>query len=129
MSITRAKKEEIIKELHEKADKSKTALFLNFHGLSVNDASRLRRDFRKAGADMKVAKKTLLKKVFNGLGYSGDMPVLEGEAAVVFGYEESPEPAKIVKDFTKKNKGLSVLGGVFERRFVLTDFIERLSSF
>lgn len=128
MAITRAKKEEIIKELHEKADKSKLALFLNFHNLSVNDMTKLRREFRGAGADMKIAKKTLLKKVFGAMGYSGEMPELEGEAAVVFGYEESPEPAKIVKDFSKKNKGLSTLGGVFEGKFVLADFVERLAS-
>ena len=66
--------------------------------------------------------------VLNAFGYSGEMPALEGEAAAVFGYEETPEAAKIVKNFIKDHKGLAVLGGIFSGKYVLADFVERLAS-
>ena len=128
MAITRAKKEEIIKGLHEKAEKSKTAVFLNFHNLSALDMTHLRRELRNAGADFKVAKKTLIKRVLNAFGYSGEMPKLDGEVAIAFGYEESPETAKIAKKFMKDHKGLSIIGGIFGGKYVLADFVERLAS-
>lgn len=128
MAITRAKKEEIIKDLHQKAEKLKTAVFLNFHNLSALDMSKLRKEFRNAGADFKVAKKTLIKRVLNAFGYSGEMPKLDGEVAIAFGYEESPETAQIIKKFAKDHKGLSVVGGIFGGKYVLADFIERLAS-
>ena len=127
MAITRAKKEEIIKELHEKAEKLKTAVFLNFHNLTASDMTHLRKEFRATGADFKVAKKTLIKRVLNAFGYSGEMPKLDGEAAIVFGYEESPETAKIAKKFMKDRKGLAIIGGIFSGKYVLADFVEKLA--
>ncbi len=128
MAITRAKKEEIIKDLHQKAEKSKMAVFLNFHDLAASDMTRLRKEFLGAGADLKVAKKTLLKRVLGAFGYAGELPALDGEAAVAFIYEESPEVAKIVRNFSKSHKGLKILGGIFGGKYVLADFIERLAT-
>jgi len=128
MAITRAKKESLITEIHQKAEKSKVAVFVNFRGLSANDTTQLRRIFRKAGMDFKVIKKTLLKKVLGGFGISGDMPELEGELAVAFSPEESPEAAKILNGFAKDHKGLKVLGGVFAKSYVFADFIGRLAA-
>lgn len=128
MAITRTKKEEIIKELHQNAEKSKAAVFLNFHGLKVSDTEKLRQNLRRAGIDFKVAKKTLFKKVIDGLGIKGELPDLEGEFAVAFGYGEDSEPARLIKQFVKRNKGLKILGGIFNGGYVLADFIERLAD-
>ena len=128
MAITRAKKEEIIKDLHQKAEKAKMAIFVNFHNLSASGMAKLRKEFRGIGADFKVAKKTLLKRVLNAFGYSGEMPELKGESAVVFGHEESAEPAKIIKNFVKSGQALSIEGGIFGGKYVLADFIERLAA-
>ncbi len=128
MAITRVQKEELIGEIHEKAEKSKVAIFINFRGLSANDTTQLRRKFRSAGMDFKVIKKTLLKKVLGGFGITGDMPELEGELAVAFSQEESPEAAKILKDFAKDHKGIKILGGFFAKSYVFADFIGRLAA-
>lgn len=128
MPITRSKKEEIIKDLHQKAERAKLTIFLNFHGLKAEKAKKLRQNLRKAGIDFKVAKKTLLKRVLGGLGIGGDEPEMEGEAASAFSYDESPEAAKIIKDFAKKHEGIKILGGIFEGKYVLADFIERLAA-
>jgi large subunit ribosomal protein L10 len=128
MAITRAKKEEIIKELHQKAEKSKVAVFLNFHGLKVNDTEKLRKNLSQAGIDFKVSKKTLFKIVSGGLGVKGELPALDGEFAVAFGYSQDPEPAKIIKQFVKRHEGLKILGGIFNGGYVLADFIERLAE-
>lgn len=128
MPLTRAQKENIVQEIHEKAEKTKLAVFVHFRNLKVSEIEELRKSLQVAGIDFKVAKKTLLKRVLDGLGVQGEAPALEGELATAFSYNDSPEAAKIVKDFSKKHKGIKILGGILEGRYVLADFIERLAA-
>jgi large subunit ribosomal protein L10 len=128
MTITRKKKEEIVKEVQPMAEKAQVMIFANFHGLNVADSSKLRRELRKEGVDYKVAKKTLVGKVLDSFGYGGTKPNLGGEVAVIFGYKEPVAPAKIVSVFAKKHEGLKVLGGVFEGMYVDAASIARLAT-
>lgn len=127
MSLSRQKKEQLIQELHAKAERAKLTVFVNFRGLGVDEINKLRKSLRMQGIDFKMAKKTLLKRVLDGLGISGEMPGLEGELAAAFSYEESPEAAKIVGDFSKEYKGLKILGGIVNGKYVFSEFIDQLS--
>jgi large subunit ribosomal protein L10 len=117
MPISRQKKEEIYSKLNDGLKKSKSAVFVNFHGLLVSDLTVLRKTMREAGITYVVAKKTIASKVLNEQGYKGELPELKGELAVVYG-EDLLQPAKEVSDFEKKFKGkISIVGGVFEGEF------------
>ena len=93
----------------------------------MEEMNKLRKSLREKGIEFKMVKKTLLKRVLGGLGISGEMPGLKGELAAAFSYEESPEVAKIVKDFSKEYKGLKILGGIVNRKYVFSEFIDQLS--
>jgi large subunit ribosomal protein L10 len=117
MPISRQKKEEIYSKLNDGLKKSKSAVFVNFHGLLVSDLTVLRKTMREAGITYVVAKKTIASKVLNEQGYKGELPELKGELAVVYG-EDLLQPAREVSDFEKKFKGkISIVGGVFEGEF------------
>jgi len=128
MALTRQQKESQLSELQKKIQEAKSVIFANYIGLTVADISKLRSELKKGKAEFKVAKKTLIKRVLNAFGYSGEIPKLDGEVAVVFGYEESPETAKTIKKFAKEHKGLAIVGGIFAGKYVLADFIERLAE-
>ncbi len=128
MPLTRTQKETLVQEFHLKADQAKVAIFVNFRGVSVAKMNELRTSLRRAGVDFKVTKKTLLKRVLGGLGFAGEMPTLEGELATAFSYEESPEAARIIRDFAKENPGMTILGGVFGGGYMLADGAIRLAS-
>lgn len=119
MAITKQKKAEIIQDLHEKLEKSKVSIFVNFHGLSVKDVSDLRRQLRGGGIDYRVAKKTLVNRALDGFGFGGEKPSMEGELALVVGYDDVVAPAKTLSAFLKKHKDtIKILGGVFEGNYV-----------
>ena len=128
MSITKAKKQSIIEELEKLFEKASILVFVNFHGLSVSKERRLRNEFRKQEIKYKVAKKSLLKRVLESLGYA-DVPKLEGEVGVVAGYGEVTQGPQIISKFIKAEKdGLKIIGGIYEAKYVDENVIKQLAS-
>lgn len=128
MAITRQKKEEILKNLRENIKQANIVVFVNFHGLSVLKAMELRKMLRQIGAGYVVAKKTIIKKAFEKSGFSGELPELEGEIALVFSKEDPVASAKTIEQFAQKNKTIKIMGGMFESSFVGPDKIVVLAN-
>lgn len=127
MAINRQKKEEILKGLQEKLKETKIIIFVNFHGLSVSGAGELRRILKNMGAEYTVAKKTLIKKALDQFGFEGEIPTLDGEAALAFSTVEPMAPAKELNNFAKKNN-IKILGGVFENKFIGSETVVMLAN-
>lgn len=118
MAISKEKKVEIYKSLVEKLKDARSVVFVNFHGLGVNQTTELRRKLKAEGADYFVAKKTLVKRAFDEIGPEGEMPKLDGELALSFS-DDLTAPARGVYDFQKTHKdNVVILGGVFEGKFM-----------
>lgn len=128
MAITKAKKEEILKKLSAVAAEEGTRVFVNFHGLTVGEASGVRKGLREKGVKYFVAKKTLLKKAFSGGNTLGEMPALPGETAIAWA-DDPLLPAQEVYAFERALKGkLAIQGGVFEGKFVDAAFMASLAA-
>jgi large subunit ribosomal protein L10 len=65
MAITRQKKEEVVDKLTGAFKDAKTAVFVNFKGLNVAQATEMRRELEKEGVSYTVAKKTLTHRVLD----------------------------------------------------------------
>lgn len=117
MAITKQKKQLILEKLSG-IKKSQSVVFVNFKGLPVFETTTMRQELRKGDVAYYVAKKTLVKKAFNEAGIEGEMPTLDGELAVVYG-NDATGPAREIFAFQKKFDGkISILGGVFEHKFM-----------
>ena len=105
-------------------------VFVGFRGLSVAKMSVLRKALRQAGAEFKVAKKRLIKRVLEGFGFSGVLPELKGEVGVLAALGDAIEPAKILSKFVKDKEyeGLSILGGIFEKGYVSMEAVKQLAA-
>ena len=113
MAITKAKKEEIIDKLNGIKTDADSIVFVNFNGLGVSDTTAMRSAMREAGVSYLVAKKTLIKRAFDG-AFTGDMPALEGEIALAYS-ADAIAPAQNVKEFAGKFKDkIAIVGGVFQ---------------
>jgi large subunit ribosomal protein L10 len=114
MAINKAKKNEIVSAVKDVLSKAKTVVFVKFHKLPVSETTSIRKELRSKDLGYLVAKKTLAKRALNEGGYTGEMPVLEGELALVYG-TDIIAPAREIYDFQKKLDGrVSVLGGIFD---------------
>lgn len=128
MAITKAKKGEIVDKLTSAFKTAKSLVFVNFKGLTVGNTTAMRGNLRKEGVSYSVAKKTLTDRALESQKYEGEKPVLEGELAVAWG-EDLVAPAREVYTFQKKfPENLSILGGVFEGRYMSKSEIEGIAT-
>lgn len=107
----------MVEELSSTIKDAESVVFANFHGLSVDDANRMRREFREKGVGYKVFKKTLAKRAFADSGIKGELPEWEGELAIAWG-DDPVVPAGSIYAFQKELDGaVSITGGVFEGEY------------
>lgn len=83
---------------------AKAVYLADFTGLTVEKASLLRREMRKAGVHVEVIKNTLLRLAVREAGYDVLLPYLKGPTAVLLPTREEVAPAKILEAFIKEHK-------------------------
>lgn len=128
MAITRQKKEEIVRKVEGIIENAKTLVFAHFKGLTVSEQNEMRKSFRAQNIGYTVAKKTLLRRVLEAAGYSGQSPELVGEVALVSG-EDELAPARELAVFVKKfGDHLAFVGGVFGGKYVDKDEITSIAA-
>src|SRR3984885_11368360 len=103
--MIRATKEIQIGQIKARFDKMTAAVFLDFKGMTVESATKLRAEFRKAGIEYKVVKNTLVKHAIKGASYGDKLDdVLVGMTGIAWSYEDPSLAAKIVKAFKKDDE-------------------------
>lgn len=118
MAITKQKKQEITAKIADAVSGAASLAFVHFKGLSVKDTGAMRRSLREGGVGYYVAKKTLIKRVLEEQGYTGTLPSMPGEIALVWSKTDATAPARDIYEIGKKHKGaLTIVGGVWENAF------------
>lgn len=113
MAITKAKKQDILTKLEGVKNDSDSIVFVKFNGMNVTDTTLMRAQLREEGVGYFVAKKTLMKRAFDGK-FEGEMPALEGEIAVAYS-TDAITPAQQIKGFSDKfGDSIAIVGGVFQ---------------
>lgn len=129
MPLTKEQKKQVINDLKEKLRKQKSAVFVDYRGLSVKDLNSLRKDLKKENIDFKVSKKTLMDLAIKQADFN-EVPIkdLDGQIAIAFGYKDEVGPAKHLYKFAKTHKSLKILGGILAGGFVDQDGVMRLAK-
>lgn len=119
MAITKEKKQEILQDLIEKFQKSKSVVFSDYRGINVASVSDLRNKLREEGAETKVAKKTLIRLAAKDQNIE-EIPesIMEGPVSVTFAYEDALSSLKVLFNFSKENENLKLLGGIIDGKVV-----------
>jgi large subunit ribosomal protein L10 len=115
--MKRSEKEQIIAEIKEMVQRAKGMYFADFTGVTVEQITELRREFRKSSIEYRVAKNTLIKKALESVtGYDTVYTALKGHTAIAFGYDDPVAPAKIMKKFHDKHAKLTVKVCILEKQ-------------
>jgi large subunit ribosomal protein L10 len=115
--MKREEKEEIVAEVTEIARRSSGLFFTDFTGLTVEQVTELRREFRKSGIQYRVAKNTLIRKALESIGgYDAVFDRLAGPTGVAFAFEDPMAPAKIIQKFSDKHNKLALKICVIEKQ-------------
>ncbi|MCD4762034.1 50S ribosomal protein L10 [bacterium] len=130
MAKTKQQKKEMLADIKEKIDKSKSMVFTSFDSLGVKENEELRNKLKAEQSEYLVVKKTLLDIALKEKKIKGvDAKELEGKLAVVFGYEDEVAPAKIIAAFIKEyDEKIKFIGGFLENKYLDEDEINALSK-
>jgi len=119
------KKEEkdlVIDALVEKFSATKNFYLTDISYLTVEKSNNFRRICFKKNIELKMVKNTLLKKAFERMemDYSPLFPILKGSTSVMF-TDSINEPAKLIKEFRKKNDRPVLKAAYVEESFYIGD--------
>jgi large subunit ribosomal protein L10 len=127
--MNRSDKEAIVAEVAERAARATAMYFADFTGLTVEEATELRREFRKAGVEYRVVKNTLAKKALEQLtGYDRVFEKLVGPTGIAFSYDDAVAPAKIIKKFSDKSGKLKLKAAILEKQVFDGSRLDELSK-
>jgi len=127
--MNRSDKEAIVAEVAERAARATAMYFADFTGLTVEQATELRREFRKAGVEYRVVKNTLAKKALEQVtGYDRVFDKLVGPTGIAFSYDDAVAPAKIIKKFSDKFGKLKLKAAVLEKQVFDGSQLDELSK-
>jgi large subunit ribosomal protein L10 len=126
--MVRPEKQNTVKLIKEKFEKSKEVIVTDYRGLSVKDLYDLRSKLREVGVEYKIYKNTLAKIAVTGQPFEGVKEYLVGPTAFAFDYENEVEAAKILTEHAKKQKNLEIKGGVIEGNVVDVASIKQYAS-
>ena len=88
-------------------------------GMTVGDVSELRRKLKEGKAEMKVAKKTLMRIAAKDLGLpevTDDS--LDGAVACIFSFDDPLSGAQVAFTFAKDHPQVELIGGIFEGKIL-----------
>ena len=124
------KKRTTIKNLRNKISKAKSIVLAEYHGIDANQINDLRTKLSEQGNDMTIAKNTLFKIALKE--EKVDVKELESEMkgpnAVIFGYEDSVSPIKILTEFSQKLELPKIKAAIVDGVFASAEKIEALSK-
>jgi len=127
MPINKAKKEEVLKDLEQRFANSKVAVFADYRGLKVSDATKLRRQMKEADCELRIAKNTLTLLATKHMGVEGADEYLKGPVAIAFG-QDPVAPAKILANFIRENKLMEIKAGILDGQLIDAAGVKNLAD-
>ncbi len=128
MAVSRNKKEEVLKKVIEEFKSSKAVVFSNYKGLSVSDMDKLRKELREAKSNYIIAKKTIIKLALDNAGIKVELPKFDGPVGVAFAREDETAPARIIYNFGKEHKALTIYAGMLGNEAIANTKVEELAK-
>ncbi len=128
MSANFEAKKEVVSEITQKIQQSKSVVFVDYERLTVAEATALRIKCRQAGCEYKVYKNTLVRKALNALGHTEFDEDLNGPTAMTFAPDETAA-AKLMVAAAKEYEDKIVLKSAFvDNGYVGKDDVKSLAA-
>ena len=123
-------KKQVVSDIVKKFQDAQSVIIVNYSGLTVEQVTGLRAQFRAAGVEYVVLKNTLVRRALQELNIEGLDEVLNGPSAFAFGMNDPVSPAKIISDFIAKNKTevISIKAGLLGSEVMSMDQIKSLAE-
>lgn len=125
-----APKKAQVAEVTAKLKEGNGFLLLNNKGLSLSQATALRKKARENNVYIKIIKNTLLRRALVDAQVDAEAldHLLVRETVLVIGLEDPVTPAKLISDFIEDNEKLEIKGGYLDGGVLDVKGVEALSK-
>ncbi|PEX85473.1 50S ribosomal protein L10 [Bacillus cereus] len=121
-------KQQVVTEIADKLRASKSTIVVDYRGLTVSEATELRKNLREAGVEFKVYKNSLTRRAAESAEMAELNEFLTGPNAIAFSNEDVVAPAKVLNDFATKHEALEIKAGVIEGKLVTLDEVKAIAT-
>lgn len=126
--MARPEKAAVVEEVRERLAQSTATLLTEYRGLSVGDLRALRIELRKADAEYRVAKNTLIRIAVREAGLDVPAEVLTGPTAITFCAGDPVATAKLLRAFSRQHPALVLKGGIVDGEVLSAVQAQRLAD-
>jgi len=104
MNAAALEKRKVVAEILSELEKAKSAVFVDYRGMTVAEATALRVKCRGAGIKYKVYKNNLVRLALNQFGVSELDGKLTGTLAAAFSHSDEVAAVKVITELNFKDK-------------------------
>jgi large subunit ribosomal protein L10 len=126
--LSRKQKAEAVETLKDKFSRAKGLVMTDYKGMTVEEITDLRVEFRKADVEYKVVKNTLARIAAEGTPAEAARDHFKGPIGLALSYTDAAQVAKSALEFSKKNDKLKVMGGIIEGTFCEAPALKRIAD-
>jgi large subunit ribosomal protein L10 len=96
-----SEKKKIVEDLTEKL-KSKSGVFVDYSGITVNEDTQLRQKMREASVDYSVVKNTMMKFAIKNVGFDELDSIFHNNTSLAISNDDPIAPARIIREHVDK---------------------------
>jgi large subunit ribosomal protein L10 len=108
--VDRAQKQKLVETLQQDLAETVCVVVTHQSGLTVAEATQLRRQMRNGGARYRVTKNRLARRALDGTRFAPLSALFTGPTAIAFSRDPVAE-AKVTVEFANRNTKLTIVGG------------------
>jgi len=125
-----SKKIDLVDQLSSKIKSASALYFTRYTGMNVEQASEIRQSFTDNLVEFTVSKNTLTKIATEKAGLDKDLfdEFLSGQIGIAYAGDDPTAPAKVIKDFSKENECLEVVGLYFDGQLYSPDKYKEIAN-
>ncbi len=128
MALSLSEKQAIVADVAEVAARAHSAVVAEYHGLTAEQMTNLRKKAREGGVYLRVVKNSLAIRAFEGTDYACMKDALVGPMVFAFSQEDPGSAARVVKAFAKENDKLVVKALAISGQLLAASDLDRLAS-
>ena len=128
MALSRADKEGQRQELETVFQGTESAILVDFTGVNVPSATKLRRQVRSANGHYRVVKNTVAKRALAGTKFESLAQFIEGATAVAYSDEDPVALAKALTTFAKTEPEFRFKAGIVQGQMVQASEVADLGA-
>lgn len=126
--MNREEKQTTIDELSRALSATSAVFAVDFHGVRVDEATKLRRKIRESGARYRVVKNTLALRALAGTRLTSLEAHFKGMTGLALTDADPVALARVLSDFAKEVRAFTYKGGVVSGKEVTPDQFKELAS-